>query len=299
MTIGAAVLRSTAPAKVNLCLHVGPTGADGFHPLASLVVFADVGDGLTAQVGHGLSLVVEGPFGAALAGEGDNLVLRAARAVAAAASVRPDIAFTLDKRLPVASGLGGGSADAAAALRLTRDLLAPGMEDAVLERLAFDLGADVAMCVRSRPAWAEGRGERLEPVDWLPPLPAVLANPGLPSPTGAVYRAYDAGPPRSADRPRPPADRSVEGVIDWLGIQRNDLEAPSIGLTSGAGEALRTLAATDGVRLARMSGSGASVFGLCATVEAAEAAADALRCQHGDWWAVATLLGDGKAKAKV
>ena len=293
------MLRSAAPAKVNLCLHVAPTGADRYHPLASLVAFADVGDVLTARPGDGLSLAVEGPFGAVLAGEGDNLVLRAARAVAEAAGVRPDVAFVLDKRLPVASGLGGGSADAAAALRLTRDLLAPGMDDAALEALAFHLGADVAMCVRSRPSWAEGRGERLEPVDWLPPLPGVLVNPGLPSPTGAVYRAYDAGPPRAADRPEPPADVSVEGVITWLGDQRNDLEAPSIGLTPGAGDALGTLADTPGVALARMSGSGASVFGLCASVEDAKAVADHLRRRHGDWWVTPMVLGDAGATAKV
>lgn len=276
-----------APAKVNLFLHVGPLDADGYHPLASLVAFTDIGDRLSLAPAGSSRLAVTGPFSGALAGEDDNLVLRALR------SLDADLPLILDKQLPVASGLGGGSADAGAALRLARRVLALDLDDAGLLALAGRIGADGPMCLFARPAWAEGRGDRMSPVPDLPPLAAVLVNPGQPSPTGAVYRAYDAGPPATADRPAPPADWSVAAVIAWLAQQRNDLQAPAVTLCPAIGTALDAVAATPGVRLARMSGSGATVFGLCEDAAAARTAAAALSAAHPDWWVRPTVLGHG------
>jgi 4-diphosphocytidyl-2-C-methyl-D-erythritol kinase len=279
-----------APAKVNLFLHVGPTGADGYHPLASLVAFADIGDRLTLAPAGAPRLAVTGPFSGALAGEDDNLVLRALRSLDAAG-----LALVLDKQLPVASGLGGGSADAGAALRLARRVLALDVDDTALLALAGRIGADGPMCLFARPVWAEGRGDRMTPEPALPPLAAVLVNPGAPSPTGAVYRGYDAGPAATADRPAPPPSWDVGTVIDWLADQRNDLQAPAVALCPVIGLALDAVTAAPGVRLARMSGSGATVFGLCEDAAAARAAAATLSAARPDWWVRPTVLGQGLA----
>lgn len=280
-----------APAKVNLFLHVGPLDRDGYHPLASLVAFADVGDGLTVERADRLSLTVTGPFSAMLDGEGDNLVLRAVRALGENAGIgEPGLAITLDKRLPVAAGLGGGSSDAGAALKLVRDALSLPLDDAALAVVAAGLGADGPMCLHARAAWAEGRGDRLTFETGLPPLPALLVNPGVPSSTGAVYRAFDTGVPVRADRPEPPADRSVASVIGWLAGQRNDLQAPALMLAPAIGQALVAVEALPGARLTRMSGSGATVFALFESAAAAEAAGQALEARHPDWWVRATVL---------
>jgi 4-diphosphocytidyl-2-C-methyl-D-erythritol kinase len=286
-----AAIARLAPAKVNLFLHVGPLEADGYHPLASLVAFADVGDRLTVELADHLSLAVTGPFAAALAEEGDNLVLRAVRALGTAAGIwEPGLALTLDKQLPVAAGLGGGSSDAGAALKLARDVLGLALDDAALVGIAAGIGADGPMCLHARAAWAEGRGDVLTFETGLPPLPALLVNPGVPSSTGAVYRAFDAGIPGRADRPAPPADWRVSSVIDWLAAQRNDLQAPAVALAPAIGEALSVTAALPGVRLARMSGSGATVFALFDTIAAAEAAGEILGGDRPDWWVRPTLL---------
>lgn len=281
-----------APAKVNLFLHVGPLEADGYHPLASLVAFADVGDRLGVAPSDRLSLTVTGPFAGGLAGEGDNLILRAVRALAEAAGLpEPGLAFTLDKRLPIAAGLGGGSSDAGATLKLAREALGLSLDDADLAGVAATIGADGPMCLYARAAWAEGRGDRLDFAPTLPPLPAVLINPGVPSPTGAVYRAYDAGRAAGADRPAPPPDWSLDAVIDWLGRQRNDLQAPAVALQPAIGEALAEADDLPDVRLARMSGSGATVFALFASPTAADRAARRLSARRPEWWVNSTVLG--------
>ena len=281
-----------APAKVNLFLHVGPVDADGYHPLASLVAFADVGDRVSVAAADRLSLTVGGPFAAALAGEPDNLILRVLRRLGEAAGVgEPPLAVVLDKRLPVAAGLGGGSADAGAALRLARDVLRVDLDDSTLAAVAGGVGADGPMCLYARAAWAEGRGERLTFEPALPSLPALLVNPGVPSPTGAVYRAFDAGPPAAADRPSPPSDWTVARVIEWLAGQRNDLQAAAVALQPLIGDALAEVADLPGARLARMSGSGATVFALFETPSDATAAAARLRARRPDWWVAPTLLG--------
>jgi 4-diphosphocytidyl-2-C-methyl-D-erythritol kinase len=274
-----------APAKVNLFLHVGPAGGDGYHPLASLVAFADIGDRLWIAPSERLSLTVQGPFAQALREDAsDNLVLRAVRALGRRAGIGdPAVALTLDKQLPIAAGLGGGSSDAGAALRLTRDALGLNMDDPTLAEIAGQIGADGPMCLHGRAAWAEGRGDRLSPEPRLPPLPAVMINPGVASPTGAVYRAYDAGPARQADRP-PPPEWTVGAVIDWLARQRNDLEPPALSQTPAIGEALGIARGLAGARLARMSGSGATVFALFETAAEAEAAARTAQEKREEWW---------------
>lgn len=281
-----------APAKVNLFLHVGPVDAEGYHPLASLVAFADVGDVVQVRRAEQASLTVTGPFGSALAAEGDNLISRALRALEQVVGAQASpLAVTLDKRLPVAAGLGGGSSDVGAALKAARELLALDLSDAALAEIAATTGADGAMCLHARTAWAEGRGEVLSFEPRLPPLHALLVNPGAPSPTGAVYHAYDGGPTAHADRPAPPEDWRVASVIDWLADQRNDLQAPAVALQPAITEALQAVAALPEVRLTRMSGSGATVFGLFDSLAQAQAAGEVLAQVQPGWWTAPTTLG--------
>lgn len=281
-----------APAKVNLFLHVGPVDDAGYHPLASLVAFADIGDRVAVAPSDRLSLTVGGPFAAGLEGAGDNLILRALRALGEVAGIgEPRLAVTLDKRLPIAAGLGGGSSDAGAALRLARDALGLDLDDATLADIAGTIGADGPMCLHARTAWAQGRGDRLTPEPRLPPLPALLINPGVPSPTGEVYRAYDAGPARAADLPPPPPSWDVGAVIDWLADQRNDLQPPAASRTPAIAAALAAAGTLPGARQARMSGSGATVFVLCETQAEAVLAGRLLAENHPDWWIMPTNLG--------
>ncbi len=287
------MIASLAPAKVNLYLHVAPVQPDGYHPLASLMVFADIGDEVRAEPADALSLAVEGPFGAGLSAGEDNLVLRAARALLGAAGCGQGARLVLDKRLPVAAGLGGGSSDAGAALRLLRRLLQLDVDDAALQAVAEGLGADGAACLWGRAATAEGRGEILSEAPPLPRLPAVLVNPGVPSPTGAVYRAYDAlGGLGDAVRPAAPPLPDARAVADWLAGLRNDLEGPALGLEPRIGLALEALSAAPETLLARMSGSGATCFALCADDDAAEGLAARLARDNPSWWARPCRLGD-------
>ncbi|WP_409018755.1 4-(cytidine 5'-diphospho)-2-C-methyl-D-erythritol kinase [Brevundimonas vesicularis] len=277
-----------APAKINLMLHVGPVAADGYHPLTSLVAFANVGDRITVEPAERLSLSVNGPFGGALAGERDNLVLRGLRALGEAAEIgEPPVAITLDKQLPIAAGLGGGSSDAGTAILLTAHLLGLDIDQAGLEAVAQVVGADGPMCLRARPAWATGIGNILKDEPRLPPLHAVLLNPGLASPTGAVYRDYDRAP-QSADYAGPPQDWTPLGVIEWLRGQRNDLEPPALRVTPGIQAALDAMATQPDCLLTRMSGSGATVFGLFADQATAQAAAQ--RLARPGWWVRACIL---------
>ena len=287
-----AALAGLAPAKVNLFLHVGPVDGDGYHPLASLVAFADIGDRIMVAPSDRLSLAVEGPFAGGLEGPGDNLILRALRALGEVAGIgEPPLAVMLDKRLPIAAGLGGGSSDAGAALKLAREVLGLPFDDDALADIAATVGADGPMCLHARTAWAEDRGDRLTPEPRLPSLPALLINPGVASPTGEVYRAYDAGPPAAADRPSPPSAWEVPAVIDWLARQRNDLQSPAIGRAPVIADVIAAAAALPTARLTRMSGSGATVVALFETVHEAAAAGRLLAENHPDWWIMPTNLG--------
>lgn len=284
-------LTAFAPAKINLFLHVGAPRSDGMHPLAGLSAFADVGDRLTLDTEGPPGLTVTGPFAGGVPTGPENLVLRAVAAfgerVGADAS---GLSLTLEKRLPPASGIGGGSSDAGAALRLARAALAPELPDAALLEVAREIGADGPMCLVPRVAWTTGLGDVLKPEPRLPPLHAVLVNPGVPTPTGAVFRAHDADGARGADLPPPPGDWSSSGVLDWLAGQRNDLEPAARRLTPEIGEVRDALKAAGGARIVRMSGSGATVFGLYEDRALADAACRRVSAEQQDWWIVATML---------
>jgi 4-diphosphocytidyl-2-C-methyl-D-erythritol kinase len=277
-----------APAKVNLFLHVGPVGADGYHPLRSLISFADVGDVVRLTGAAAMEFAIEGPFGAELEAGDNNLVVRARNlALADHGATPPPFRLTLDKRLPIAAGLGGGSADAAATLRLIGEAIlwrATGGEGGLM-RLAGQLGADVPMCLAGRPALAEGRGDDLRPAPVFPDLDAVLVNPLRPSPTGAVYQAYDdAGAPGGDDTPAMPPMASAAEVADFLATCRNDLEAPAIGLQPAIADVLAALRGQPETLIARMSGSGATCFALCADAAAARRLASAIAARQSAWW---------------
>jgi len=283
-----------AAAKVNLYLHVAAPTADGFHPLSSLMVFADVGDRLALREGQPLSLTIGGEFGAGLAADDDNLVLRAARAlIAEVGEALPPFAVHLGKDLPLAAGLGGGSSDAGAVLRLIRRTYELKIDDARLEAIAAGLGSDGAACLWSRPVVAEGRGERLSPAPGLPRIDAVLVNPRAASPTGPVYRAYDAAGARGDDhRPAmPDAFESAEELAGFMALCRNDLEAPAVGLEPLIGDVLDTLRGEPETLLARVSGSGATCFALCAGDIEAESLAERLEQLRPDWWIRRCRLG--------
>jgi 4-diphosphocytidyl-2-C-methyl-D-erythritol kinase len=283
-----------APAKVNLFLHVGALEPDGRHLLCSLMVFADIGDRLAVRPADALELRIEGPFAAGLTAGPDNLVMRAAVALLARIGVADTpLQLVLTKMLPLAAGLGGGSSDAGAALRLLRDELRGRLDDAALEAIAGELGADGPACLHGRPVIAEGRGERLSAAPRLPPLDAVLVNPGVASPTGVVYRMFDdLGGSSGADRPPlPPTFDDVRDVAGFLANCRNDLEAPAVTLNSVVGEVLQTLTEQPECLLARVSGSGATCFALCASSEQAERLARRLQSFGPDWWVRPCRLG--------
>ncbi|MGE0179069.1 MAG: 4-(cytidine 5'-diphospho)-2-C-methyl-D-erythritol kinase [Sphingomonas sp.] len=256
-------MRETAFAKLNLALHVRARRPDGYHRIETVFAFCDDGDILTGEPGDTLSLAVTGPFAADLAEEADNLVLRAARALGA-----NGVALTLDKRLPVASGIGGGSADAAAALRLL------GRERTDLAEIAATIGADVPACLASRTARGEGRGDRLEPLEagGLTGTPVLLVNPRIALSTAAVFGGWDA------------IDRGPLG--DWR-AGRNDLEAPARRLVPEIGAALEALGGAD---LARLSGSGATCFGLYASNARRDAAQARIAADRPGWWTLASCL---------
>jgi 4-diphosphocytidyl-2-C-methyl-D-erythritol kinase len=272
-------LAEFAPAKINLYLHVVGRRADGYHLLDSLVVFARIGDRLTVSPSDELSLSVTGPFAAALGTEADNLVLRAARALAAQAGIAASSALVLEKNLPVASGIGGGSADAAAALRLLSRFWGLGSVD--LAELAGTIGADVPVCLAGQPALMSGIGEILTPAPKLPDVGIVLVNPGVAVSTPSVFRAR-SGP--FSDRAQLPESgwRDSVSLVDCLRATRNDLELPARLLEPGIADALDVVAAAPGCLMARMSGSGATCFGLFPTPEAARMAARAIA--HDGWW---------------
>jgi 4-diphosphocytidyl-2-C-methyl-D-erythritol kinase len=281
-------LRRVAPAKLNLYLHVVGRRDDGYHLLDSLVAFADVGDEIIAAPAARLSLAVTGPHATALAGApDDNLVWRAAERLAAAAGRPAAAALTLVKNLPVASGIGGGSSDAAATLKALAELWHVDIAPADLMTLAASLGADVPVCLAGRAAWLGGVGERIEPVAGLPTATVLLVNPGVALPTAAVFAAR-RGPFSAPARFALPAG-AVE-LARLLEQRRNDLTAPAIERVPVIGRLLDRLAAAEGALIARMSGSGATCFALFTAPEAAAAAAARLAAEQPDWWVAAGRL---------
>ena len=285
-----------APAKINLTLRVTGRRADGYHELESLVVFAAVGDTLTFAPGRALALTADGPTAAAAGSIDDNLVLKAARALAERVGGLKLGRFTLTKRLPVAAGVGGGSSDAAAALRLIARANRIALDDPRLMEAARVSGADVPVCLDPRPRVMRGIGEILSDPLALPKLPAVLVNPRVAVPTKDVFAALRArlqpggqaaGAADFESRPRWKAGDLIEALAD----EPNDLEAPAIEIAPAIAQVLADLRSLRGCKLARMSGSGATCFGLFGTAPAAAAAARALRGKHPAWWVRATKLG--------
>lgn len=268
-----------APAKVNLALHVTGRRGDGYHLLDSVVVFAGVGDRVTASPSDRLTLRITGPHAADLPVTDDNLVLRASRLMGVTADL------SLEKVLPVASGIGGGSADAAATLRALAGMTGTALPDAAA---ILRLGADVPVCLAGRPVRMQGVGEILAPLPPLPPVWLVLANPGVAVPTPAVFAALTRRD--NAPLPEVPAFTDTAALARWLGAQRNDLQPPAIALTPTIADTLAALGRQPGCLLTRMSGSGATCFALFAEEQAARTAAARLTETHPQWWIAAAPL---------
>jgi 4-diphosphocytidyl-2-C-methyl-D-erythritol kinase len=287
-------LIENAPAKVNLTLRVVGRRTDGYHEIESLVVFADLGDRLALAPGGALSLTVRGPR-AAQAGKGDdNLVLKASRALAALVPGLVLGVFDLDKNLPVAAGLGGGSADAAAALRLIARANDLPTDDARLYQAARATGADVPVCLDPRARLMQGIGEKLSAPIVLPPLHVVLINPGVALSTKDVFARWTTA------AKAPPFELAAlakasryEEFLPFLLTQPNDLEAAAIALAPAIADVLAALRALSGCGLARMSGSGATCFGLFASAAEANTTANILTGKHPYWWVRACALGSG------
>lgn len=269
------LIEEFAPAKLNLSLAVTAKRADGYHLLESLVAFADIGDRVVARAAPEFSLTIDGPFAASLDTGGDNLVARAATLFAERLGRRPDVALRLAKNLPVASGIGGGSADAAATLRALAKLWAA----PIPADLPAKLGADVPVCVAGVPAWMSGIGEIVEPAGALPDWGVLLVNPGVALATPSVFKArsgaFSAGGKFAPN-------------LSNLAAARNDMEAPAIGLVPAIADVLAALRGLPGIRVARMSGSGATCFGLFDRPENAALAANALKAKAPSaWWIAA------------
>ena len=275
-----------ARAKVNLWLNVVGRRADGFHLLDSLVAFTDLADELEVAPASTLSLEVVGPEASALEGDPDNLVLKAARLLAGRVGVAPRVALRLTKRIPVAAGLGGGSADAAAALLALIDLWRVAMPQEELFDLAATLGADVPMCLAGRPALATGIGECLAPVPALPPCAILLVNPGVALPTPAVFAARQGS--FSPARPLGSGWRDLADLAHDLGRRGNDLTQAAISLRPEVAHVLDRLQRSEGAAHVAMSGSGATCFALYGSLAGAERATSLL---PASWWRHAGRLG--------
>ena len=279
-----------ASAKVNLFLHAGAKRADGFHPLQSLAVFTECGDRLEAEDSDDLSLSLQGPFASALADD-DNLVLKAARMLADRAGRNVGAKLTLTKNLPVASGIGGGSADAAAALRALAGLWRLDLDEGALREIAAMLGSDIPVCVSSAPAFMEGRGEILTPIAAFPRLPLLLVNPGVAVPTRDVFAMLVDRHGTDLTLPRGQFN-DLADLLRFLEITANDLEAPAIKLQPVIGEVLSELRSLPGALFTRMSGSGATCFALMPDDDGCKRAGAFLKKKHPGWWVQSTFVAE-------
>jgi 4-diphosphocytidyl-2-C-methyl-D-erythritol kinase len=292
-----APLAETARAKVNLTLRVLGRRPDGYHELESVVAFAGSADRLTLEPGPDAGLTVIGPRAAECGAVGDNLVFRAARALGERIQGLRSGHFTLDKQLPAAAGIGGGSADAAAALRLLAASNNIAFDDTRVMDVARATGADIPVCVVSKACIMTGVGENLTPLN-LPPMPCVLVNPRVAVATKDVFAELGLRPGQLRTGLSevleaiawPAADASADEWLDVLAGGTNDLEAPAIRIQPVIADVLSALRAADGVRLARMSGSGATCFAIFGSDAEAKAAADAVRKAHPAWWVEASVL---------
>ena len=291
-----ALLVEEAPAKVNLTLRVLGRRADGYHEIESLVAFAGIGDALSFAPGGELALNVRGPSATQAGATADNLVLKAARALADRLPTVGAGTFDLEKRLPAAAGLGGGSADAAAALRLLARVNDLASDDPLLYAAARATGADVPVCLDPRTRLMRGIGEILSTPFKLPPLQGVLVNPGVALATTAVFARWK--PPAT---PLVPADLTVltamskrDQLVRFLLNQANDLESAAIALAPAVADVLLALSSQPHCELARMSGSGATCFAIFASAAAAIKAAEAIHAEYPNWWVRATALGGAR-----
>ncbi|MCX7357822.1 MAG: 4-(cytidine 5'-diphospho)-2-C-methyl-D-erythritol kinase [Alphaproteobacteria bacterium] len=280
-------VRVFAPAKINLTLEVGRARADGYHPLQSAVVFAGEGDWVEAQAADALTLTITGPFAPELEANENNLVLRAARLLDPARNA----ALKLEKNLPIASGIGGGSSDAAATLLALNELWNLGLSRSNLSKLAATLGADVPVCVYKHPAWISGVGDAVTPMR-APTLHGVLVNPGKPLSTPLVYRRFDELALGAAFKARGASDWTrADDVIEAVTRHGNDLEAPAVALMPELDDVLSILRADARVLCAGLSGSGATCFALAGGAQEASGVAAELGARNRDWWVRATTFG--------
>lgn len=289
-----------APAKINLALHVTGQRADGYHLLDTLVAFADIGDRITLQARDALALEVTGPEALPELSGGNNIIWQTA---ARFWKSDQQLSIALEKNLPIASGIGGGSADAAGTYRGLLYLNAavegrehprdPTAQDA---QLLMEIGADVPMCVMSEPARVRGIGEQIEPISDLHPYPVVLVNPRVQVSTPAVFKRLVTKDNPGLD-PWPDSFEDRDFALDWLAAQRNDLQEPAMQDCPAIADVLGALDQTGTCRLARMSGSGATCFGLFDRVHKAEAAAEAIRLAHPEWWVQSGRLNGGRRAA--
>lgn len=285
MTLNSVPHAELAPAKINLALHVTGRRADGYHLLDSLVVFAELGDRITVTPSNENRFHVDGPFAGDVPLDSGNLVLRARDALRAAypRHAAQPVSISLEKNLPVASGIGGGSSDAAATLRALKRIWRVPIDTTALADLALPLGADLPMCLAGRPLLARGIGERLEAVEHFPALHLVLVNPSLAVETPSVFRAL-----ASRDNPALVPLDTADTVLDWLAATRNDLEPPATAIEPSIAEVLAALRRS-GAAFARMSGSGATCFGIFDSAAAASRAAVAISGEHPGWFSAATV----------
>lgn len=284
-------VRVFAPAKINLTLKVGRARADGLHPLQSVVMFADVGDVVEATPGDGLSLNIKGEFADSLSAGEDNLVMRAARALAAVSAIVPNAALTLEKNLPIASGIGGGSSDAAAALRALNELWNLRLDTEQLAQVGRNLGADVPVCVGGQTAFMTGTGETFQAMS-APALSAVLVNPLIPLPTANVYRQFDRmNLGAELVVTEPPVWSNPDGVIRGIAALGNDLETAARAMLPELEDIAAIMRAEPRVLHAGLSGSGATMFALVGNAGHAADLADQWQRTHADWWVCDTHLG--------
>jgi len=279
-------LSDLAPAKINLTLRIVGRRADGYHELESLVVFADLADRLTLIPGPETSLEVTGPFAAACGATDDNLVLKAVRKFSAGVSGLKAGRFRLEKNLPVAAGIGGGSSDAAAALRLLARANGIALDYPRLAEAAVAVGADVPVCVEPRARIMRGMGEILSAPLGLPALPALLVNPRVPTETRKVFAAFAGMHGNNEPLGAPPRDN----LLGYLQAHGNDLTVAAIACVPVIGEVLDVIAALPGAQLARMSGSGSTCFALFGSAEAANNAVERLRLAQPSWWIASATL---------
>jgi 4-diphosphocytidyl-2-C-methyl-D-erythritol kinase len=277
-----------ARAKVNLYLHVTGKRADGYHLLDSLIVFAETGDEIAVRAGDDLSLTIDGPFGAGLDAGPSNLVLRAAEGLRTLTGVKKGAAIRLTKNLPIASGIGGGSADAATTLLALIDLWQVKPDRTALYALAEKLGADVPVCLDGHPSFVGGIGEDIQPAGDLPTTHILLVNPLVETPTPAVFKARSGDFSPAARWAQPP--KSSRELAGFLATRKNDLTAPAIVVAPIVADVLSAIAETKDCLLSRLSGSGATCFGIFETAATAEAARQHIKSHYPNWWAVAAKI---------